>query len=568
MAKKKIKKEPEHRLKNGLTWNLHDPGMGMLERAGLAALYMSLRAAEELGVSKDLEPLFWNDDDLTPESVTIRTQTTDAEALQKLFEWAWQARDGVLYLPAIHRTLKDRDNLHLRVDHHNGILNTFLQHKTSRLGSGQKTQVVHTIVMLDEDQSIEISYQNLCFVKAHEDAKEIVDANGCLKAKARLSSWVNPGSANRYPTDASSWKLKPCRGLSTIAVLWMLTPISCVFNRFHKERTAWSIIIPDVRDLEEFEQGRLSPFVSSDLRQSEVASLSDAGLRFLSTYATQTTRNELESGCRVIAMGKVGYYQSQSIRKGVVDVPANARTIRRYRILTKHLGNSWIRRSHEETKSSKKKKSDDEPQASGFLSVPTVRGRITDNLIKSHPWYVDLTVPPQWDRGALDRQRKRQPGKSVERLWFNNLQRYQRKALMELIREDDMWDDPSDREFIEAFWETLAALYYREKEAVDRGGSRSWSDRIEDLNEDIRREITRAKTGSLLRQTLTELFSRPVKKFRSAHVRNNPGLIWKLIDRDWKRGRDLALLALASYQSKEKRETSQSTETQTATSNS
>jgi len=568
MAKKKMKKQPEHRLKNGLTWNLHDPGMGLFERAGLAALYMSLRAAEELVVRKDLEPLYWNDDDLTPESVTIRTQTTDAEALQKLFKWAWQVREGVLYFPAIHRTLKERDNLHLRVNHHNGILNTFLQHKTSRLGKGQKTQVVNTIIQLDEAQSIEISYQQLCFVKPHEDTKEIIDANRCLKRTARLSSWVNPGSANRYPTDASSWKSKPCRGPATLAVLWMLTPISCIFNRFHKERSTWSIIIPDVRDIEEFEHGRLSPFVSSDLRQCEVASLSDAGLRFLSTFATRATRNELESGCRVIAMGKVRYYQSQSIRKGVVDVPANASTIRRYRILTKHLGNSWVRRNLEETKSSKKKKADDEPQASGFLSVPTVRGRIADNLIQSHPWYLDLTVPLQWDKDALDQQRKRQPGKSVERLWFNNLQRYQRKTLMELIREDDMWDDPSEREFIEAFWETLAALYYREKEAVDRGGSRSWSDRIEDLNEDIRREITRAKTGPLLRETLMELFSRPVKTFRSPHVCNNPGLVWKLVDRDWKRGRDLALLALASYQSKEKREANQSTKTQTTNSNS
>ena len=32
-----------------MTWSLTDPGMGLLERAGLAAMYMSLKAADEAG---------------------------------------------------------------------------------------------------------------------------------------------------------------------------------------------------------------------------------------------------------------------------------------------------------------------------------------------------------------------------------------------------------------------------------------------------------------------------------------------------------------------------------------
>ena len=137
---------------------------------------------------------------------------------------------------------------------------------------------------------------------------------------------------------------------------------------------------------------------------------------------------------------------------------------------------------------------------------------------------------------------------------------------MELIKENDMWDDESDRLFVEAFWEIMAALYRREADAVKRGGSRTWQDRCEDLNEEIRRSLTRAKTGPLLRETLADLFSRPVEKYRSKAVRSNPGTIWRLIDGDWKRGRDLALLALASYTRKEKHdlnknETSETVET-------
>ena len=77
-----------------ITWRLSDPGMGILERAGLAALYMTLRAAEEQKV--DLSPLHWAPGDLQCNSVTLRWESTDKEAMTKLMRWAWQVRDKVL----------------------------------------------------------------------------------------------------------------------------------------------------------------------------------------------------------------------------------------------------------------------------------------------------------------------------------------------------------------------------------------------------------------------------------------------------------------------------------------
>ena len=52
------------------TWSLADPGMDLLERAGLAGLHMALTAASEAG--RDLSPLTWTDKDLTEDSVTVR----------------------------------------------------------------------------------------------------------------------------------------------------------------------------------------------------------------------------------------------------------------------------------------------------------------------------------------------------------------------------------------------------------------------------------------------------------------------------------------------------------------
>src|SRR5262249_48787161 len=131
---------------------------------------------------------------------------------------------------------------------------------------------------------------------------------------------------------------------------------------------------------------------------------------------------------------------------------------------------------------------------------------------------------------------------------------YQKEKLMKLIAEEDMWDTEAEKVFAEAFWETLASLYAQEAEALKRGGSASWGERCDRLNEDIRRKLMQAKTRPLLRSVLSELFARAG---RQKTVREHPATIWRLADHPdhWKKGRDLALLALASYQSRSSKET-------------
>jgi CRISPR-associated protein Cas8a1/Csx13 len=69
-----------------------------------------------------------------------------------------------------------------------------------------------------------------------------------------------------------------------------------------------------------------------------------------------------------------------------------------------------------------------------------------------------------------------------------------------------------------------------------------------------------SKTRVLLRAALSNLLA---KAGRQRTVRNHPGAIWRLIDHPdhWKKGRDLALLALASHRKKEERESKSTTKT-------
>jgi CRISPR-associated protein Cas8a1/Csx13 len=560
-----------------LTWRLADPGMDLLERAGLAALYMVLRASSDAG--KKLSPLKWTDADLQSDSVTVRWTGSPKPAFEKLMEWAWQVtgRDGVLFLPAVHDE-RDRANLQHRVPSHNGIMRTFLQHTNVQ----PKGEPVTKIIKLGEEKEIAVSYQppiirpskakeddssgkesgSKKLLKPWKDISDLFDRKEAFrKEPIGLSNWVFPGIAGRYSGEGA-WEGMPER-----AVLLMLAPTVCLYQRLQGAGGNWVIVIPDVRDLEEFDVTRRRMVLNADF--VDVASLGDAGLQFVAEYSTRNPRKQLGSGCRVVAMGKVGYYASQSIRKSVLSVAAESIPVDRYRLLHQALPNLYIALRREDadgeqpakdskpTKRSKPVKTKptvEAPKAAGFMKLPAARGRIADNLVGCRPWYENLFVPQTWDQDAMEKQRKRQPGTSIERLWFQAIC-YQRSKLMRLIQEDDMWDSEAEKVFVEAFWQTISSLKAQEADAVKRGGSATVEERWERLDGKLYRSLVQAKTRHLLRAALTSWFA---KAGRQRTIGAHCPAIWRLIDHPdhWHKGRDLALLALASHRSKEDRDSS------------
>jgi len=582
--KDKVKKDITTPTEQSLIWRLSDPGMDLLERAGLAGLYMALQAADEAGV--DLSPLRWQADDLKSDSVTVRWTGPAKPAFIKLMEWAWQVRDGVLYFPAVHGE-RERASVRYRVSQHSGIMRTFLQHVNTQ----PKLDAVLDTIDLGDNKSISVSYEPPAVrvddsereinpktnrlhkkkvaadrVRPHEDAKSLFGRDyNFSKKDVSLSNWLYPGIAGRYGNE-ESW----C-GPATVALLLMLSPTVCLFQRLHGEGNNWVFIVPDIRDLENFAETRAR--MNLDATFVDVASLGDAGLQFLAEYSTRNPRKKLRSGCRVVAMGYVGYYQGQSIRKSVIDVPLTALFIERYRHLHREFKNTYetIKQkllesptADDNTKRRTRKSGAvkngeaSESKAKGYIRLPSARGRIADNLLLGRPWYIDLCIPLIWNVREAENERKK-TGKSLERAWFQILC-YQRSKLMKLIAEDDMWDTEAEKVFVQAFWETLDSLYAQEADATRRGGSRTATDRFDDLNEEIYRRLTQAKTRTLLRAALAELFS---KAGRHKMIQSHPAAIWRLIDdpKQWMKGRDLALLALTSHRKKEDRQSVTTTST-------
>lgn len=526
-----------------IRWRLSDPGMDILERAGLAALHMTLQSAEKH--SADLTPLHWT---IGPDYITLRWKGTDERAFKKLFEYAWQVRDGVFHLPGVHRDDEQREFTYRRVPTHNGILRTFLQHNRVQPRAKEVTRITEQV---EENKQISVSFKAV----GRSHIKPIRDLNALFLRKSlttklvTLSGWVMPGIAPRYGTE------KAWQGHARLALLLMLAPIACLYLRLKGKGSNWIVVAPDVSDLDEFSKVRPTLLLSPDA--VDAASLGDAGLRFAAEYATRSLQEEMPVACRVVAMGNVDYYRSQSVRKAVLYVKPTLSSVERYQNLLRAFPNTYIS-LHDVVPATSEAAFDNEAEGQrtpGYFRVPSGRGRIADNIVANRPWYSDLFTPLAWDIDGLERQRKKSPGTSVERIWLRNLS-YQRRSLMELVKEREMWDTESERYFVEAFWEILASLYAQEAKAVERGGSRKVEDRLDDLNEDIRRSLMRAKTRVLLRGYLAELFA---KGGRQPTLVQNRTEIWKLMDHpwEWKRARDLALLALATYQSKEKREQAQ-----------
>ncbi|MFH5802651.1 type I-MYXAN CRISPR-associated Cas8a1/Cmx1 [Alienimonas sp. DA493] len=577
---------PETDEKSGsLTWSLADPGMGLTERAGLAALWLTLKAAERNDERAALEPLTWQDGDLTEDAVTVRWTGCPRAAFQKLMEYAWQHPGGVLYLPAVHQAT-DRANPQRRVTTHNGVFKTFLQHPRVQAKSPPEELIVsiedgakempvrfqRPVYPLNKKQreAGETAPPEALILKPHKDVTDLFDRKGEFKKTIGLSSWVVPGMAGRYGAEGA-WEGPP-----RIALLLMLGPIGCRYAKLRGPKPLgqqnWVVVVPDVRDLPAaaaFHRREAKPW------DAEVASLGDAALRFLSAANTEKERAHVHragapAGCRVVAMGKVGYYANQTVRRGVVDVAPTARAAQKYRLVLNQFGNVYAVR-----KANPDAAPDGPPRT--FVKIPTGRGRIGDNLAAGRPWYADLAVPLPWDEDELDFLRKTKfPGESPPRIWFRQLSGSyhkdrspdpaQKARLMALIQDDRMWDGEEERLFVEAFWDSLRRQYHHEFRALGRGGERDARDRIDNLNEELRRRLMRCKTRTLTREFYGDFFSRGLRRLTADETRNrsgshrpaalmqNPALSWALIDHPdrWQQARDLGLLALASYSSKSK----------------
>ena len=584
------------------SWSLNDPGMGEYERAGLAGLYLSLTAADvwsramldtpvKQQAGKLKEMVSWGfSDDISVQLDWSRAEST-AAAFDAIMRWAWQIRDGVLFLPAVHRKQAYLDNNYLRLPTHKGLMGTFLQHNKAitltltesekdlpKLEKPKARSDSWRIEYYDEDRAFSLQYQRI-----HGRAElaywkkcggEILKrGNFRPDDSVERPSWLYPGSAPRFGKAERNW----C-GSARICFLLAFAPMSSHFiklpdnlvrvkgsNRRSKKQN-WAFIVPQVRSLSGLRKSALrrSTTPANWPFQSEVAGLQDAVLQYMATN-NLTVSGDLEVIATV--MGEVAHYKNQKVRKNHLRFSlAHARAaVKKYRCFNRVFSIERIIKMRNETADD-----DDTTMAFAFIKVPSCRERTAANLLEGREWYRELAFVPSWQGDEVREESKKKKDISPEHLWFNKLRKYERIGLMTLTEESGgVWSDEQSRSLVvNLFHRALRRLLNEEEFAAKQGSGRLVNERWDDKVDQIRRQLMGAKTQSLCRAGIVNLLgeanSRRRKWTSSGGERRVAGPLfwqengdeqelsaelWRMLndERDYAKVRDLALLALITF---------------------
>ena len=589
----------------GITFALNDSGMGEYERAGLAGLYMSLTAADTW--AKDSLPsavktqaqelkdrLRWC---LGEDAISLSLEwENEKEALSALAKWAWQVKDGVFFLPAIHRKREYLDNYYLRVHAHNGLLSTFFQFgRTIK----KEREAVKKVEEFDETQTFSIRYRAITSDAELPQYQKATFHKGInsLNFAPPVNSWIYPGSEPRFNNSPLKIRQeKSWYGVPRSTYLMLFAPLACSY--IHLPRTKakkrmtenWAFIIPQVRSLKDFQRIFLRclsnhsnwPFGDA------VAGMEDAILGYaVSADLKRLVQYGETANVLIVVMGNAGYYgDQQKTRKNLLRVQLNPTAYARHAVFNRiyPVGNT-IRKRREESGE------EGEERANRYIRLPSSRERITANILANAPWYRELAFIPFWQQDQIDEDCKtvrdrglrflgiNLPGKkreekgdsvSPERLWFLRLHQFERSQLMKLSEEERMWDSPHERRLLEILrYPVLWRLLNEEECAVGaRGGSRSLAERWDDAVEKWHRRFMRAKTRQLFRAVIHELLSTAQRRTRkwdkdkkqisriggTAFPSAKDGAdfhawFWHEVNdpHGWQRIRDLALLALVTF---------------------
>jgi len=544
-------------------WFLTDEGMGVLERAGLAGLYLSLTAAEKWAAQGDSQAqelqriLSW---ELSDQSVKLWWAGEDLPALAKLVEWAWQIKEGVYYLPGLHRDLDTREHHFLRIPTHSGIVATFLQYTGQlRPALEDQTSILVPLDVSDPTKTLSIRYRPIKQGQTVRQIRVLKEIDPLTRQgdyrEISLAGWIHPGSAPRYDTDAA-WT-----ATTEKALLLLFAPIACFYMKLPKTkakkrmRENWAFVVPEITSLNDIlsRYGEMQVSLQNRFDDIQVQGLEDAGFRFAVAYAGRALQRKFSvTEINVVAMGVTDYYSAMptvttKIRKKILRLNPTDISINRYRILMKIMSNVF-----EPRKLKEEERTDDNSEITPthWIRQPTARGRIAENLVNNLPWYRELAWPPAWQVDEVEDQRKRlKDNISTERLWFSNLQKRDWRALMDLVKEQAMWDSLEEQAFFAIYHQTLRNVLTREVEGLSRGGARDLRERWENRVEKIRRDLMRAKTLDSNRKTIVEFLA---GGGGSKELTEKKEAIWGFLNHpyDWKKARDLALLALVTFTDK------------------
>ena len=520
--------------------NLSDPGMTMLHRAGVAGLYITLKALEKrYPTLKSRQGNFkWV---LNENSIFLNWKGNDYEALDWLFSESFQIdNDGLISLTGLEFLSKES-----QFAMHIGIKNTFLQHNQffKSAGDASKNLIIDNLeVAIDYKKAKSYAHQNyaeqLCSIeklnwkRIFSQLKFFVLQRCILiiflfvsdiqqgeniqqDATIGITGWLYPGAAVKH----YAFK-KETQFTETIerAIALLYAPVACLYfvtpkSRLHDTKSQYCLVIPEVKELEVYFKQR-KKLNSWHYHQLLASGYSDAAFRLLTQQATlQTLQQYNIKRCQVITFGQTPWTGFQKIRKNIEIVEISDRTIENYRLCDRYFKNRVV-----------------EWEGGNFITTSIVRELIAENLAKGFPWWHSFTHAVR----------------SKELFKFVS---YEKRGLQAMVK-NAQWNEQAQILFVKACHQALLQIYGK---LYSRGKEREYI-QIERENERIRSGLIRCLNSEDFRHfTIANFWTK---------AGNNSILddYWEELmplttkPDNWKLARDLALLSLASYKSKKRKQ--------------
>lgn len=486
-----------------LTFQLGNPSYTLLHRAGLAGLRMTLKQLEKENVIPS-EGMRW---ELSSEHVVLNWAGNDQKALEWLLRESFQLNDGLIALRGLNSKAMRKDS---QVIVHQGILGTFLQHTSTHKSSGVKTESIS--FEGEGAEEIQISYKELTNYIYQEFASNLCDNKGnFLNKPINVAGWLNPGATVRHSAFSADTSFEES---PENAFVLLFAPLSCSYyilrSRLRDKRAQYALVIPEILDLESYARYRQT--INDVIRGYKdfcACSLGDAGLRFLTYKTTVKLAHDFNvRRCQVITLGTVAWATQQKTRTALSVVEAKANICHNYEVCSDWLSDRLI-----------------EGQKGKFIASSFARELISENLARSQPWYA----------GIAD---KVSSNELFQRL------AYERGGLYQVVQK--VQSDEREKQFVRTCHE---AIYYTygQLAAKTRLGEEPNFDKV---TVRIRTGLGRCKNAESFREFITDFWSRagnlPTLK---KHWQDLMDFVMR--ESQWKKSRDLALLALASYPGKD-----------------
>lgn len=499
-----------------MTIRLNAPGMTSLHKAGLAGLYMTLQTFDKRNVK--IKGLDWQ---LGATSVVLSWQDeTSQAAFKSLVEKSFWLDEGFIRLTGLEAqkppTTEQKYYLYT------ALLNSFLQFGPHR-PTGNKRTLSYEV----DDRPFWIKeFAPITKFRHQETVKDFIDTKGQFKKSVKAGGWLYPGGGQRHVAHSETTLSEPIE----TALALMFAPVGVIYYmiRSHAKgrKARLAMLIPEIQDLEQYAEIR-QVFAAQGVLDLTASSASDAALRMITSIEANRASNqfaEFTGGsfiCRIITFGIVSWNEKQKSRTYVRSVVSGQLPgLENYRKADAIFKNRWqlVQAKHD------RKGNQTEPERY-FVTTYSAREFIADNIAQGRTWYHDLAT-------YISNKESR------EQLL------YERKELNEMV-ENASYDDENERVFISVCHESWRRrLGKLGKRAMTE--NTSFSSLVKKDAEKLRTALARSKNAETLRETVVDFWARA----GANPALQGDGLINLLPlfnEKNWRKTRDLALLALISY---------------------